>query len=88
MNESVTLLMQLNTIGLSIICAEFINASKMYYGKYQDRQKRAFTIASESLAFIQGTGLELIMQDYGLWYDADNLRNAFFTMVRDYEKVK
>lgn len=86
--NDLTLVMQMNTIGLSIIYAEFKNAAKMYYGKYHDPKKRTYSSASQSLAFIQGTGLDIVLTAYGLMYDADKLRNTFFSMVGDHERIK
>ena len=75
-------LMMMNTIGLSIVYAEFQRAA-WHYTKPNWRWKAS----SDSLAFIEGTGLELVIRAYGLMYDADNLRNVFFSMVGDHEKI-
>ena len=76
-------LMMMHTIGLSVIYQEFKNAKLHYTGsKYYTKR------ASDSLAFIQGTGLELVIEAYGLMYDADHLRNVFFSMVGDHEKIQ
>lgn len=72
----------MNTIGLSIVYAEFKKAY-LFYSKPDWRPKAA----SDSLAFIQGTGLEIIINTYGLLYDAENLRNCFFSMVGDHAKI-
>jgi len=74
--------MVMNTIGLSIVYAEFQRA----YWHYSKPNWR-FIASSDSLAFIQGTGLELLLQAYGLMYDADRLRNTFFSMVGDHAKI-
>lgn len=76
------LVMQLNTIGLSIICQEFHYASWAYLKpKWHPR------LSSDSLAFIQGTGLDIVIENYGLMYDANRLRNSFFSMVGDHAKI-
>lgn len=76
-------LMMMHTLGLSVIYQEFKNA-KLYYQGSKYYEKRA----SDSLAFIQGTGLEICLEVYGLMYDADHLRNVFFSMVGDHEKIQ
>lgn len=35
--------------------------------------------AQESLLFLQGTGLEILLEDYGLAFSADSLRDSFFS---------
>ena len=77
------LVMQMNTIGLSIIYAEFERA-KWHYDHPGWRAKKS----SDSLAFIEGTGLDIVCQTYGLMYDPNKLRNVFFSMVGDHEKIK
>ena len=84
MNDTTNLvtIMIMNTIGLSIVYAEFQKA-ELYYSKPNWRHKAA----SDSLAFIEGTGLDLVIRAYGLMYDADALRNTFFSMVGDHAKI-
>lgn len=79
--------MQMNTIGLSIIFQEFRTANWFYDTPKYKPQKTVLKNASESLAFIQGTGLEMVLNMYGLMYDATKLRNVFFSMVGDHAKV-
>jgi len=75
-------LMMMNTIGLSILYSEFKKAAWAYYmPNYHPKS------ASDSLALIQGTGLEIVLTTYHLMYDADHLRNVFFSMVGDHEKI-
>jgi len=75
-------LMIMNTIGMSILCAEFKHASWVYFHpRYNTR------LASDSLAFIQGTGLEIVVHTYHLMYDPNELRNVFFSMVGDHAKI-
>ncbi len=76
------MIMMMNTIGLSIVYAEFKTAYT-FYTKPNWRPKAA----SDSLAFIQGTGLDLLIRAYGLMYDPDALRNVFFSMVGDHAKI-
>ena len=75
-------LMIMNTIGLSILYAEFKRAAWTYYMPHYHPKT-----ASDSLAFIEGTGLEIVINTYHLLYDADHLRNVFFSMVGDHAKV-
>jgi hypothetical protein len=84
-DQNLMMIMMMNTIGLSILYGEFQSAH-MYYSKpkYHPNYRKA---ASDSLAFIQGTGLDLLIQAYGLMYDPDNLRNTFFSMVGDHAKI-
>lgn len=77
------MLMMMNTIGLSIIYAEFKSAYNHY--SHPSWKNKA---SSDSLAFIEGTGLNVIVENYYLGYDADRLRNVFFSMVGDHEKIK
>lgn len=75
-------IMMMNTIGLSIIYAELKRASWAYFlPNYHPKT------SSDSLAFIEGTGLDILVQTYGLMYDAKNLRNTFFSMVGDHAKI-
>ena len=79
-NGEVALLLWANTIGLSIIsetlrsAAMFILNTNAYI--YKVREYR------ESYAFVQGTGLDMVMQQYGLNYDPDELRNGFNSYLR------
>ena len=69
-----------NTLGLSILSQTLISASRMflYTNGYRGRQiKNEINEFKESFAFIQGTGLELLISDYGLGYDAERIRNGF-----------
>lgn len=80
--SNLVMLMMMNTIGLSIIYQELRYASWAYFNpKHHPRT------ASDSLAFIQGTGLDIVIDTYHLMYDADRLRNVFFSMVGDHEKI-
>ena len=68
----------LTTIGLGSIVNAFKEAS-LYYtltnGRFGPKRSQA---ASDALAFIQGTGLEITIQTFALQYDADELRTTFF----------
>jgi len=81
-DSELTTLMMMNTIGLSILYAEFKKASWAYFSPNWHPKS-----ASDSLAFIQGTGLEIIVETYHLMYDPNQLRNVFFSMVGDHAKI-
>lgn len=82
-NGILALVMQMNTIGLSIIYQEFRRAAWAYTMPHYHPKT-----ASDSLAFIQGTGLDIVINVYGLMYDPDRLRNTFFSMVGDHAKIR
>jgi hypothetical protein len=84
--SSLVLLMMMNTIGLSVVFAEFQRAYWIYSGKADN--PKFYKSASESLAFIQGTGLDIVLHYYGLMYSPHRLRNAFFSMVGDHAKIE
>jgi len=75
-------LMVMHTIGLSILFTEFKRASWAYFMPHYHPKT-----ASDSLAFIQGTGLEFVVHAYGLQYDPENLRNTFYSMMGDHEHI-
>jgi len=75
--------MMMNTIGLSIIYAEFQRAERHYTMPHYHPKT-----SSDSLAFIEGTGLDLVVRAYRLMYDPDALRNVFFSMVGDHAKIR
>ena len=66
------------TMGMGVIMTAFQDASLIYTrtnGYFGSTKK---TMATEALAFIQGTGLEIVIRAYRLGYDADELRNTFY----------
>ena len=82
------MLMMMNTIGLSILYAEFKRAAWAYHLPNYVGRTTVKRHASDSLAFIQGTGLEIVIETYHLMYDAHHLRNVFFSMVGDHAKIE
>lgn len=69
-------LLVMNTIGMSILHEAFRNASyfhKVHYGNHFVSRKEV----NESYAFVQGTGLEVLLSSYRLDYDAEKLRSGF-----------
>lgn len=72
----------MNTLGMTILRDVLKEASYLFTGS--DSRGRALTdsykqVCSESLAFVQGTGLEIMMSCYYIAYDGTDLRNNFFT---------
>lgn len=69
-------LLLMNTIGISVLCEALRNASYFYkvdYGNHFVKRKEV----NECYAFVQGTGLEILLESYHLNYDADQIRNGF-----------
>ena len=68
----------MTTLGLAAI-VDALKEAAMFYtmtnGYFGHKKMKA---ASESLAFIQGTGLEICIYSYGLGIDAYQLRRSFF----------
>ena len=76
-------IMLINTIGLSIVVESF---SEAYYflshnSSTTSSVRRKAEEFRDSFIFIQGTGLEKVIQEYGIGYDADALRRTFFTLA-------
>ncbi len=59
--------------------ADAFKEASMYYthtnGYFGAKKMK---VASEALAFIQGTSLDIVIQTFGLNYDAQELRLTFF----------
>ena len=71
-------LMLANTIGMSVLMETLKDAS--YALNYTSGARLDKVIdAHDSLAFIQGTGLDLMLYYYKLDYNAENIRMSFFT---------
>ncbi len=60
----------------AFVATGFIKAStfKNNPGRYKERFKQS----RMALAFISGTGLEVMLESYGLDYDAEKLRTLFY----------
>ena len=86
--NSLEALMFMNTLGLSILVdalkssAFFINGSNGF-----KLRRYGCKIGSSSLAFIQGTGLEIMLNTYHIEYNADELRNNFFSLFHKNELI-
>lgn len=85
-------LLMMNTIGLAVV----IDAcrSAMYYVTHtgcllrNNYQKETMKKGSSALAFIEGSGLDIVLNTYYLHFDPDSLRNVFhFTAKKIQNKV-
>ena len=76
-------IMLANTIGISIL-AETMKAASFLFTHTNGHSAKKLQEARACFAFIKGTGMELIIEDYGLGYDADRLRYSFY----DYFKLR
>lgn len=77
-SKSTVNLLIMNTIGESILVQAFHEA----FIYINNSGKRVTKDLRESYFFINGTGLELAIQEYNLDYNADTLRNYFYWKVR------
>lgn len=66
-------LLTLNTIGLSVLTETLHQAARFIYLKSTASQSET----AHCYAFIQGSGLEIFIAQYGLGYDANVLRQSF-----------
>lgn len=68
----------MTTLGLAAIASAFQEASMLYVwtnGYLGNKNQR---IANQALAFIEGTGMEVCIKEYGLDLDPDALRSKFY----------
>ena len=86
--NSLSRLMFMNTIGMSVL-VDVIKASAYYMnGSNGYRLKRySQSVGSSSLAFIQGTGLEIMLDTYHIEYSADKLRSNLFSLFHKKEYI-
>ena len=68
----------ITTIGLACIANAFEDAALYFVLTNGYFGTSNMAIASNAMAFIQGTGLEITIKEYRLDYDADQLRNVFY----------
>ena len=73
----------MTTMGLATIMLAFQEASMMYTLTNGYFGSKNMKIASQAIAFIQGTGLEITLKVYGLDYDANQLRSTFYYTFHD-----
>ena len=69
-----------NTLALSLITHTFTEAAYMFThtANFPTRHKQYLSASKQAFAFIQGTGLEIMIQVYNLDYDAAKLREIFY----------
>ena len=79
-STNVEYLLTMNQIGIAILSDAFKNVN-YYFHHSNNIGRQRLRVVSDSLAFIQGTGLELVMEAYHVDYNPDNLRNTFFSMI-------
>ena len=68
-------------IAISVLRHTFNEAAYLYIhtdGKMSRESLIKIETSKQALAFIQGTGLEVMLEEYGLDYNADNLRQVFY----------
>lgn len=76
-------LLFINTIGVSIISEALIQAAYLFGSKRQAlwRHNKPGLVKQEqyqeAYLFIQGTGLDIVIENYGLDYNAESLREGF-----------
>ena len=68
----------LNTIGACALVETFKEAAMLYTWTNGYLGHKNLKIAQEALAFIQSTGLEIMITTYRLEYNANQLRETFF----------
>ena len=68
----------MNTLGLACIATAFQDAAMYYTHTNGYFGTKKMSVASQALAFIQGTSLEICIKSYGLELEAENLRTSFF----------
>lgn len=82
-------LIMINTLGMAILVDALKCASHMF-GDTSNLLKRnrrslaanvyTYSDCVESLAFVSGTGLDILMESYRIPLNGDHLRDTFFTM--------
>lgn len=78
-DPAVRMFMMLNTLGMAIITEAMIDVRTMV--RESITSSAGVAQCSASLAFLIGTGLEMIIEQYQIGYDPDMLRKNFFTML-------
>ena len=92
--EQMITLLQVNTLGMSVL-TETIKSAAFYMNNtyhmieeakfnksYVSHFKMDMREGRQSLAFINGTGLEIMLDSYCLDFNADRLRSGFFYLMR------
>lgn len=74
-------LMAMNHLGLCVLEDTLKTAAKMFLPRHSTSKEIV-----ETFYFIRGTGFELMLNRFGLNYDADELRSQFYYCVGYREK--
>jgi len=79
----------MNTLGLSIL-VEVLNNARSHAQRIHKKfiKNENYSEKRACFVFVQGTGLNILIDRYGLGYDADEIRTNFFylTGLREYIK--
>lgn len=78
-DANVVHLLLLNTLGLSILTETLYSAQFIYT---QSGRRSDILEHQACYAFIQGSGLDMLLEQYGLEYDPDGIRNGFNYYLR------
>jgi len=68
----------MTTIGLAAIASAFQEAAMLYTWTNGYLGTKKQRIANQALAFIEGTGMDVCIKEYGLDLDPDALRSKFY----------
>lgn len=64
-----------------VLAKTILDAAYMFThtnGKLTRERLTMYKTSQQAFAFLQGTGLEVMIQEYGLAYDAENIRSLFY----------
>mgnify|MGYP001569631521 CR=1 FL=1 len=76
MLDSSQLMLLTNTIGLSILIETLKQAGELFLNVHP--RQSILRESRSCFAFIQGSGLEMLLQEWNLDYEAKHLRRAFY----------
>jgi len=86
-----SLLLMINTIGMSVLCESLKEASYYFTGSGETGRPLSSSNkknCKESLMFVQGTGLERMLNCYNLAYSGTKIRETFFTIFEHRELIE
>ena len=77
----------MTTMALSSLVDTFVSASYLFGNRHNANwegytHKQRMRVGKVALAFISGTGLDLMIEYYKLDYDADEIREKFYGIFR------
>lgn len=84
---SMAMVMLANTIGMTVLTDTLKDAAYVFFhtGTISHEKQED---SRDSLAFIQGTGLDMMIIAYRINLDAENLRKSFFTMINQRDLIQ